>query len=53
MRPSDVTNREPNDTSKGLDILLETSHPNIPPAFGNNQDLQFIFIGTRWCGSGM
>lgn len=41
-----------NETSKGLDIKLETSNPNFPPSFGNSQDLKVIYLGTKWCGSG-
>lgn len=44
--------RSRNETSKGLDIQFETTNPDLIPTFGNNQDLQFIYLGTKWCGSG-
>lgn len=41
-----------NETNKGLDIKLESSNPNLQPTFGNKQDFQFIYLGTKWCGAG-
>lgn len=40
-----------NETDKGFDVALvnpNTNHPN----FGNNQDFQLIYVGTKWCGAG-
>lgn len=42
------TVRPKNETNKGLDIRLETSNPHFPPTFGNHQDLQLIYLGTKW-----
>jgi hypothetical protein len=36
------------ETNKGLDIKLETANHKFPPTFGNNQDLQLIYLGTKW-----
>lgn len=33
-----------NETSKGIDIAFD-SNMNILPAFGNKEDLKFIFLG--------
>lgn len=41
-----------NETTKGLDMRFEAPNHSFIPSFGNNQDLQLIYLGTKWCGSG-
>lgn len=48
-RPVDNTVSE---TDKGLDVQFESSIPFVQPNFGNNQEMQLILIGTKWCGAG-
>lgn len=40
------------ETDKGLDVQFESSIPFLQPNFGNNQEMQLILIGTKWCGAG-
>lgn len=39
-----------NETDKGLDVALV--NPIDQGDFGNSQDLQLIYLGTKWCGAG-
>ena len=43
---------EKNETSQGLDVQFDIPNVDVIPSFGNNQDLQLIYLGTKWCGSG-
>ncbi|KAG5683203.1 hypothetical protein PVAND_012499 [Polypedilum vanderplanki] len=40
-----------NETSKGIDIKFDNNIHSLPK-FGNHQDMKFILLGTKWCGSG-
>lgn len=44
--------RPENETSKGLDIQFEDRNPLLKGADMSSQDLQLIYLGTKWCGSG-
>lgn len=37
-----------NETDKGLDFKIPGVKNKIAPNFGNNQDLQLIYLGTKW-----
>lgn len=48
QKPPSPPKYKKNETNKGLDIKLETANNKFPPTFGNNQDLQLIYLGTKW-----
>lgn len=51
MKPK-KSNLGENETDKGLDVTLTNPIQENQVSFGNNQDLQLIYLGTKWCGSG-
>lgn len=50
--PQPAVTRAENETSKGLDIQLEDQNPFLQGAVTSSQELQLIYLGTKWCGSG-
>lgn len=34
------------------DKRLEYPKPNFQSTFGNKEDFQLIYLGTKWCGAG-
>lgn len=48
----DEVHRPANEPTKGLDIKIDSQTHNASPTFGNKQDLQLIYLGTKWCGAG-
>ena len=37
-----------NETHKGLDLKLAGGNNKLTPNLGNNQELQLIYVGTKW-----
>ncbi|CRK89630.1 CLUMA_CG003258, isoform A [Clunio marinus] len=51
IQPSEKSTQY-NETTNGIDTNVNVQNIDFIPTFGNNQDLQFIYMGTKWCGAG-
>lgn len=50
--PPPAVIRPENETTKGLDIQIEDRNPLLQGVVTSSQELQLIYLGTKWCGSG-
>lgn len=46
--PSHPSQHLENETYKGLDFKIPGAKNKVAPNYGNNQDLQLIYLGTKW-----
>jgi Phospholipase A2 len=52
ITPSVRDKKPKNETTKGLDFKLDPANTDLAPTFGDHQDIQLIYVGTKWCGAG-